>query len=545
MLAADTAHNRPLKQGWVFKRGGSRFISHWRLKYLVLLPRDPASSAAAHTSTHGTSSSSSSKCDFVLQIFDQVDQIRPPKHEIYLRDAQVHVPGTTVSQAKFAGLKRGAAGFVVYTRQRKFYFAAQTKGDRDDWLSILQPDSHNSSNNHRRSKSITYLPTPSQTASRASSDAGGGDNAPTAPVRRSTSRYRTWSRRDHNGYDNDDAMSMYSVSTTFDDAASFVSTSSRGTALGDGDDARSIASSHVTTLSFCSEPVLTPQELNMMSTNPPLGTGNGRGEETFTFRDTLRRRRAPLQQMEQSTQQQAAFADRWNERYQSLLAMQVDTEEAALRQDVQIVELIGAFQELAQQHARRLIDEYHIQGNTHVWQHRPGSPVKPHPAILAAGEDMDDDDERRGRGGGGGAKRLSVVMDGIVFHFACDYDEATPAIIQDALSRTSAELCAIDATTRASFCHLGTGGPHLHTALMALIDYKGFRVVAYADTGLDGKGLRMYDLDPDNPVTDERACERLAAVGRALNLKPHAVQVGEERRVTAHTAAGVQSYRKY
>ena len=55
--------------------------------------------------------------------------------------------------------------------------------------------------------------------------------------------------------------------------------------------------------------------------------------------------------------------------------------------------------------------------------------------------------------------------------------------------------------------------------------------------------MHVYDLNGDEPRTDERAIERLASVGRALNLKPHTVQVGDERRVVVHTAASVQVHR--
>ncbi|KAJ3051217.1 hypothetical protein HK097_007820 [Rhizophlyctis rosea] len=592
---SPTHEPRPLKQGWVFKRGSNNIFSQWKLKFLVLT-----------ADTHHR--------EFVLRVFDTVDQSRGPKHEVLCREMRVVCVETEGgSMGKYIGLKKGGAPFLVVWRGRKFYFAAQTRGDRDDWLAILQhhtkqpivnnPHSSTSPNHppltrtasqsrHQRSKSISYLPTPSQTASvvGSSTDLGGSTSTVVPPNTtqhsraRSSSRYRTWSRRDGANWTgsgglgtdmDDDAVSVYSQSTTYDDSMSVVSgmSESRGGMGGhrphrrSADDVRSIsvASSHVSTLSFCSEPVLTPQELNIMSAPTPLGAhASPRGDDCYTLRDVVRRRRAPLPQKEQF-ESPTPQGDQWNERYQSLLAMSVESEEAALRQDVQIVELIGQFQEVAQQHAKRIIDDYHVHGATHPWVEKTGSPIKlmsqtqnkvvlgrdDRDSYLEAGEQSDESfDERDG-------KRKCIVVDGMVLHFACDYDggfnvfpkasdmqvrylfrylESIPAAVEEVLARTSAELRAINATTLASFSN---GGPHLHTPLMALIDYKGFRVVAYADCG-SGKTMHVYDLDGDDPRTDERAIERLASVGRALNLKPHTVQVGHERRVVVHTAASVQ-----
>ena len=51
--------------------------------------------------------------------------------------------------------------------------------------------------------------------------------------------------------------------------------------------------------------------------------------------------------------------------------------------------------------------------------------------------------------------------------------------VDAAVARTSSELRSIDAVNQTR------GG--LHTALMVLIDYKGFRIQAYADMGIDSK----------------------------------------------------------
>ncbi|KAJ3030177.1 DNA-directed RNA polymerase II subunit rpb1 [Rhizophlyctis rosea] len=148
-------------------------------------------------------------------------------------------------------------GWRGFWRSRKFHFAAKTCGDRDDWLGVLshytnQPitnmNMHGnvrvaSSNTpadaaaatHIRLKSTPYLPSPSQTASVAASDVGSSSNFPSPAdmddphIRhaRSSSRYRTWSRRggarwsqadNGNAALDDDAVSVCSASTTFDDS---------------------------------------------------------------------------------------------------------------------------------------------------------------------------------------------------------------------------------------------------------------------------------------------------------------------------------------
>lgn len=54
------------------------------------------------------------------------------------------------------------------------------------------------------------------------------------------------------------------------------------------------------------------------------------------------------------------------------------------------------------------------------------------------------------------------------------------------------------------------------------------------------QAMHVHDLSRDPPKTDERVSERMAGVGKALNSKPHGVQVGPERRVTCTMAAGVE-----
>ncbi|KAI9014870.1 translation initiation factor eIF3 subunit 135-domain-containing protein [Gaertneriomyces semiglobifer] len=506
MLAVPTSTS-PIKQGWLSKKGGSKFLTHWRQKYLVLSGDDR-------------------NAPYKLSIYDQVDQSKPAKHEVLIGEARVEA----LSEAKVSGLKKGAAPFVVIAQQRKFYFAAQTRTDRDAWVAALCAGGSRStpSSGHNQERRATINHT-----FRAPH---GLDHH--RPLYRSGSvKYRTPSRRL-----DDDAVSVYSFATSMDndDAASVYTSMSRTSSFCQkdyGDETRSIASSRLETLSFCSEPVLTPQELTLMG-NSSRTDSSCRIGVPGSFGQGLRRRRAPIPHMNSyQSETKPVTGERWNERYQALLALPVDSSEAALRQDVQIAELIGSFQETAQQTAQRLIDEFHLNV---VKRTADGIKDRPFSAAIA--------DVASSSAATLGVESvcledngtMTVTTDSIVYYFACDYLEATPSEIEDAMARTSGELRAIDATTRASFSSIATHLPHLHTALMVLVDYKGFRVVAYADMSSEKKMLQVHYLAQDPPRTDEHATERLSAVGSTLNLKPHAVQIGHERRIQVHMAASVE-----
>ncbi|KAI9102062.1 translation initiation factor eIF3 subunit 135-domain-containing protein [Phlyctochytrium arcticum] len=523
MLAAANTSARPIKQGWVFKKGGTRFLASWRLKYLVLVGNLTNLDAA------------------LLQVYDTVDQTRPPKHEIRLNGIDVF----EVDNAK--GGKKGTAAFVIVDRKRKFHFATQTKSDREEWMSLLQAPVHPAPPLRRS----TTLSNGSSGTAYASSASG------SPPARRANSLrgyHRSWSRADVAARE-DDEMSTYSMGTTLDrdtsDAVSVYSLMSEQ----DGQ-CSSVASSKIETLSFCSEPVLTPQELSHMGNtyNPAAESPTPyRNEQAFNFRDTLRRRRVPNVIVDPIQSSHAAMAgpgaELWNDRYQMLLAQRPETEEAALQQDVKLQELIGQFQETTRMTAQRLIDEYHLSGggSKQVLSTQPSSRAQT-PSMTLSSRPMSPAqsstftaDVAESLGGPPVREAQTVVEDGVVYRFACNYDESTSTQIMDALSRTSSELRAINATNRASFLNTSAQEPgHLHTVLMVLIDYKGFRIVAYADMGLYGQALHVHDLQRDPPRTDERSSERLQVVGRALNLKPHTVQIGQERRVTVFLSNDVQ-----
>ena len=117
----------------------------------------------------------------------------------------------------------------------------------------------------------------------------------------------------------------------------------------------------------------------------------------------------------------------WHSKYIEILESRTVTEDQALqkgiihhkinKKDVQLMEHIGAFQELASYHAKNIIDEYHIGGT------------------MTPSYKMNQD--------------KTISKDNIIFRFACNYDTASPEEIQEAISKTSAELRALNATIKA------------------------------------------------------------------------------------------------
>ncbi|KAI8825463.1 translation initiation factor eIF3 subunit 135-domain-containing protein [Chytriomyces cf. hyalinus JEL632] len=479
--------HRPVKQGWMLKKAGRGVFAQWKLKYMILAT--PASFTASLST--------------VLLVYDQCDQSKPPKYEINLSEADIDVPGMSAngsgsSTAAARALKAnvacaaGAAGFgkkgfcpfVVYARQRKFHFAAQTKSDSDDWFAVLEPFMKSKLTPGKDPKL-----SPAKNAIQNQGPAAGN-------IVRSKSRNTIHSAHMEAGrYLRDE------------DAISVVS--SEGSLYMDsGEDGRSSTSSSFETLSFCSEPVLTPHEL--------LHIGN-MIVPSMSRDDINRRRKAPMHmQLERtnSTYQLSQQAEKWNERYQRILSLRPANPDAALQKDLQLLEIIGAFEEAAVQHAMKMVDEHHLQGPRQAGTENTFSPSETHSAPGA------------------------MFVDGMILHFACDYDVAQSEDVESAISRTSSELRSIDVFNRAAH----DAGVTMNTALMALIDYKGFRVVAYADMGIDERTTPLYDLRSHPLKCDEQISAKLALVGKEINLKMHGVQIGGDRRVNVPLSASIQVY---
>jgi hypothetical protein len=108
---------RPVRQGWILKRAGSAFLAQWRLKYIVLTVlqtssknRDDDEAGVAQIKTKA-----------YLQIFDQIDQSKPPKHEIHLDAAQIEVIGDDGMRSNvFSSMwRKGAYPFTIHTPFRR------------------------------------------------------------------------------------------------------------------------------------------------------------------------------------------------------------------------------------------------------------------------------------------------------------------------------------------------------------------------------------------------------------------------------------------
>ncbi|KAI8911121.1 translation initiation factor eIF3 subunit 135-domain-containing protein, partial [Gorgonomyces haynaldii] len=283
--------------------------------------------------------------------------------------------------------------------------------------------------------------------------------------------------------ENWDTRSVYSVATEYqhdDDCVSVVSGMTRMTTNTRYEDDVKSAVSNVDTLSFYADPILTPYELSLMGD---------------TQKDKELKRRTPVVK---------PHYNQWNEKYQQLLSAKCITEEASLQKDIQLVEFIGDFQEVASFHAKNMIDEYHI-GLSNSYP----------------------------------LKDLQCHKDGMTLRFACNYDEMKPADVDTNHCRASDELRAVNAVTQAIAETLDQS-KSLHTLLMALVDYKGFRVICYADIGNATNMQVIHDLNPRRLKIDEKACELTNAIGQFYNLQSHTVQVNQDRRVRVYLAANAE-----
>lgn len=174
------------------------------------------------------------------------------------------------------------------------------------------------------------------------------------------------------------------------------------------------------------------------------------------------------------------------------------------------MELVGSFQERASLHAKNIIDEYHITGAIN--------------GPSATYQSNKDD---------------SINKEGMVFRFACNYSTASAEDIQEALTKTSAELRAINATIKA-VSSLPNDLKPFFTIMMALIDYKGFRMIVHADLSKTTHMKSIHDLNPRRLKINEPACIDTSAIGNSLNLASHTVQVNDDRRVRVPLAATVE-----
>lgn len=204
-----------VKQGWFLKKGGTGLLATWKPKFILLVALQDGHS---------------------LYIYDDRDVSKNPKHEINL--SEIRIDSKTMH---YFLLPKGAVAFKLWTANRKFYLASNTRAQYEEWISVI----------------IQMYPSI------------GHDT----PIINEISRTFARLMRPKSALDDSDAKSVYSVACRDDedDNISIYSTSSKATGfISNGEIAsvvsrnESTVSSNFDTLSFRSEPVLTTNELTLM-----------------------------------------------------------------------------------------------------------------------------------------------------------------------------------------------------------------------------------------------------------------------------------------
>ncbi len=99
------------------------------------------------------------------------------------------------------------------------------------------------------------------------------------------------------------------------------------------------------------------------------------------------------------------------------------------------------------------------------------------------------------------------------------------------VAQTNHELQAIDL--------INSCGERIHSKLSCVIDYKGFRVLAYADWNEENL-KHVFDLRGEQPRVHDKISKVLQSIGNVLNFKPHSVMLKDDRRVTITVGSSVQ-----
>ncbi|RKO98384.1 hypothetical protein CXG81DRAFT_28779 [Caulochytrium protostelioides] len=475
---------RLIKQGWVYKKGGSGLFASWKLKFLVLSPT-------------------------TLQIYNQMDQSRAPRYEIALKHARFFVPQAASDAAASVGAgtatattaasptrsllgpsgtsqKRQACAFGIQTRSKRFDFAAQTRSDREEWITVLQAI---------MSGELEGLPAPRRRGRGRGRGRAGDDGDGEADD----------GDHDDDAYsddDDDDTRSVISTATR----RSVSRSPSRGRGDSDGEadggrggsgvvDAGVLPPMHA--LAFCTEPVLTPDELQIMHGHGHAAAGRGRGRRS-TITGPTGFAPAALE---------AGFAAPtgtfWHDVYHAILDRPCVTPDDHMQKDADLVDVMGRFRERAERLTQRWVERFH--------QMAPRDAAAPWAA------------------------------DGMVLRAVCDYHAlaADEAAVQAAIVASDAELRGINAVCRVRD---PDGRLLLHPLLRAHVDYRGFRVVALAQTpALGGAGGAFpLVLDAAAGVLDPEAAARVAAVGERLHLAPRAVAVPDGSRHLRGAATAIR-----
>ncbi|ORX60851.1 PH-domain-containing protein [Piromyces finnis] len=277
---------RVAKQGWVYKKGGNHFLSKWRLKWFVLFDKPIVE----------------------LHIYDKRDhavQATHPKHLINPENTIIEVPNETINLSK--GLLRKSEKilpFIIITKNKKYYFAGQTKLDREEWIKVLQ--------NSSASTVVT-------------------------------------SKANKVG-DDEELYSVYS-----EDTASSFSGSAYSQSYVSGNEAENGYTS-VSVLSIGDTSILTSDELNHL--NRPDAHLITAAQRMDDFRKKQESSNSP------KSKDFLNPGDKWNEKYQQLISItDNDRDNTFLQKNIKICELVGAFQEASQYYGRKIIDELHSSSN--------------------------------------------------------------------------------------------------------------------------------------------------------------------------------------
>jgi hypothetical protein len=118
------------------------------------------------------------------------------------------------------------------------------------------------------------------------------------------------------------------------------------------------------------------------------------------------------------------------------------------------MELVGAFKEFAVAHAKNIIDDYHLNNSNPLLNYE--------------------------------VENNLLKKDGIVFRFACDYNQSLELIESFDIKTSNEVFCinklrSINAVNKAIANMDYSSNVNYFTLLMALIDYKGFRIVAHPE----------------------------------------------------------------
>ncbi|KAI9179219.1 hypothetical protein H9P43_005882 [Blastocladiella emersonii ATCC 22665] len=225
----------------------------------------------------------------------------------------------------------------------------------------------------------------------------------------------------------------------------------------------SLGISRLDALSICGTEILTDAELSEM----------GRPERITSRPASPVAQSAPPATM--------TPADPWNELYQRLCDQPCATPQAQIQKDLQICDLLGQFREVALTLATQVVDEYHTRPST----------------------------------GNGAAPTESWVFGNVVVAMAADYAACDRGAVLAAMRRATHELQGVSA--------IASVASDLHTPLMCVVDYKGFRLVCSAAVPLNATSTLVLDLSTGR--ADVSALEKLSEAFAPLRLREHPVSV--------------------